>query len=175
MIWSVIFTFPPSAPILYLRRACIYFFFSCTPLCKCHGYHAFFLSLIPTLSPRGYPDFFLLSHPTLQLPRGILSSSCLSHPALRLPRGLSCLFPACHTPHCNAPWAYPDFFCLSRPALRLPRGLSCLFLLLNPDLAIPGSILFPPQVPTQAISMRIDIHCQGSVIHGAIPGHPGVL
>ena len=36
-------------------------------------------------------------------------------------------------------------------------------------------VLFPPQVPTQAISMRIDIHCQGSVIHGAIPGHPGVL
>ena len=36
-------------------------------------------------------------------------------------------------------------------------------------------VLFPPQVPTQAISMRIDIHCQGSVVHGAIPGHPGVL
>ena len=36
-------------------------------------------------------------------------------------------------------------------------------------------VLFPPQVPTQAISMRIDIHCQGSVIHGAIPGHPGIL
>ena len=59
--------------------------------------------------------------------------------------------------HCGFPGAYLDFsFYLALTSQFLQH-------------------LFPPQVPTQAISMRIDIHCQGSVIHGAIPGHPGVL
>ena len=58
---------------------------------------------------------------------------------------------------CGFPGAYPDFsFYLALTSQFLQH-------------------LFPPQVPTQAISMRIDIHCQGSVVHGAIPGHPGVL
>ena len=72
---------------------------------------------------------------------------------------------------------YFSFFLPLIPTLFKHRGYHAFFLSLIPTLFKHRGyhVLFPPQVPTQAISMRIDIHCQGSVVHGAIPGHPGVL
>ena len=58
---------------------------------------------------------------------------------------------------CVFPGAYPDFFFCHAPTSQFLQHL------------------FPTQIPTQAISMRIDSHCQGSVVHGPIPGNLGVL
>ena len=70
-----------------------------------------------------------------------------------------------------------SFFLPLIPTLFKRRGYHAFFLSLIPTLfkCRGYHVLFPPQVPTQAIPMRIDSHCQGSVVHGAIPGHPGVL
>ena len=72
---------------------------------------------------------------------------------------------------------YFSFFLPLIPTLFKCHGYHAFFLPLIPTpFKCRGyHVLFPPQVPTQTIPMRIDIHCQGSVIHGAIPGHPGVL
>ncbi len=72
---------------------------------------------------------------------------------------------------------YFSFFLPLIPTLFKCRGYHTFFLPLIPTLFKHRGyhVLFPPQVPTQAIPMRIDSHCQGSVVHGAIPGHPGVL
>ena len=72
---------------------------------------------------------------------------------------------------------YHAFFPSLIPTLFKCRGYHAFFLSLIPTLfkCRGYHVLFPPQVPTQAIPMRIDSHCQGSVVHGAIPGHPGVL
>ena len=72
---------------------------------------------------------------------------------------------------------YFSFFLPLIPTLFKCRGYHAFFLPLIPTLFKHRGyhVLFPPQVPTQAIPMRIDSHCQGSVVHGAIPGHPGVL
>lgn len=72
---------------------------------------------------------------------------------------------------------YFSFFLPLIPTLFKCHGYHAFFLSLIPTLfkCRGYHVLFPPQVPTQAIPMRIDSHCQGSVVHGAIPGHPGVL
>ena len=72
---------------------------------------------------------------------------------------------------------YFSFFLPLIPTLFKCHGYHAFFLPLIPTpFKCRGyHVLFPPQIPTQAIPMRIDSHCQGSVVHGAIPGHPGVL
>ena len=72
---------------------------------------------------------------------------------------------------------YFSFFLPLIPTLFKCHGYHAFFLSLIPTLFKHRGyhVLFPPQVPTQTIPMRIDSHCQGSVVHGAIPGHPGVL
>ena len=72
---------------------------------------------------------------------------------------------------------YFSFFLTLIPTLFKCRGYHAFFLSLIPTLfkCRGYHVLFPPQVPMQAIPMRIDSHRQGSVVHGAIPGHPGVL
>ena len=72
---------------------------------------------------------------------------------------------------------YFSFYLPLIPTLFKCHGYHAFFLSLIPTLfkCRGYHVLFPPQVPTQAIPMRIDSHCQGSVVHGAIPGHLGVL
>lgn len=71
----------------------------------------------------------------------------------------------------------PSIVVLHIPIFSKKRWYFSFFLTLIPTLfkCRGYHVLFPPQVPMQAIPMRIDSHRQGSVVHGAIPGHPGVL